>query len=588
MPPGPPSSDAHNALGIGQRLNEFEIRGVVGVGGFGIVYLAYDHALLREVALKEYMPAALAGRSATLHVSVLSQSQSETFALGLRSFVNEARMLARFDHPGLVKVHRFWEGNGTAYMVMPLLKGRTLRDLRQAMATPPDEAWLRRLLDPLLGALEVLHKDDVYHRDIAPDNIHVNDNGAPMLLDFGAARHVISDRSQALTAILKPSYAPIEQYGEVPGLRQGPWTDLYALGATMHYLIVGSPPMPATARALSDGATSLTAKPHPGITESFLHLVEWMLAPRPADRPQSVAELRDALAGQVTVPVRVAAAPAASNWTRTEMRTVAPPVDADATVINRAAPGPEADLPLPLAANTAAPAPVAVPRRSSSGVWVASGAAVLLGGAALAWMLGRSSAPAPAPAPAVAASSPAGGQPLAATRPSDMAASAMPGPASPEPAATSKPAVTATAAVAGLATPAGAGAAAVAASAVRREPPSRPAAASAPRPPQVKPAVAAAPTAQTNSYAEPPKVVQAAPPPVYTPAPTAQPSAGVAVSPVPSSQGPRDPREQCGGRVFIALHMCLQRECVKPEFFAHKACVNTRRLDENNRRHEPQ
>src|SRR5688572_29218968 len=126
----PPNADIPSALPVGARVAEFEIRGVLGSGGFGIVYLAWDHALEREVALKEYMPGTLAGRGGDMSVSVRSSSMAETFALGLRSFVNEARMLARFDHPSLVKVYRFWEDNSTAYMVMPYYKGRTLRRVR--------------------------------------------------------------------------------------------------------------------------------------------------------------------------------------------------------------------------------------------------------------------------------------------------------------------------------------------------------------------------------------------------------------------------------------------------------------------------
>src|SRR5688572_5588910 len=139
-----PGTEAHHALPVGLRLGEFEIRSVLGVGGFGIVYHAFDHALERDVAIKEYMPSSMAARSEdTLHVSLLSQGHAETFTLGLKSFVNEARLLARFDHPSLVKVHRFWEANGTAYMVMPLYRGRTLKALRLAAGRAPDEAWLR-------------------------------------------------------------------------------------------------------------------------------------------------------------------------------------------------------------------------------------------------------------------------------------------------------------------------------------------------------------------------------------------------------------------------------------------------------------
>ena len=158
---------------MGARVAEFEIRGVLGSGGFGIVYLAWDHALEREVAVKEYMPSTLAGRGGDLSVSVRSNSMADTFALGLRSFVNEARLLARFDHPSLVKVYRFWEDNGTAYMVMPHYAGRTLRQARQGMVVPPGEAACRRVLDALLSALETLHREGVFHRDIEIGRAHV-------------------------------------------------------------------------------------------------------------------------------------------------------------------------------------------------------------------------------------------------------------------------------------------------------------------------------------------------------------------------------------------------------------------------------
>ena len=220
---------------------------MLGVGGFGIVYLASDHSLEREVALKEYMPASLAARGAGPQITVRSSSFAETYAIGLRSFVNEARLLARFDHPSLVKVYRFWEDNATAYMVMPFLQGvdaarHAPRAWRIRPTRPGSAASSRRSC----SALELLHREGVYHRDIAPDNILLPRDGPPVLLDFGAARRVISDRTQSLTAILKPSYAPIEQYAEMTQLRQGPWTDLYALGAVIHYLLFGAPPAPAT------------------------------------------------------------------------------------------------------------------------------------------------------------------------------------------------------------------------------------------------------------------------------------------------------------------------------------------------------
>ena len=187
-----------------------------------------------------------------MQVAVRSASEGETFALGLKSFVNEAKLLARFSHPAMVKVYHFWEGNGTAYMVMPYLRGPTLKDVRRSMSEPPTEAWLRSVIDPLLDALEMLHAEGFYHRDISPDNVLLSGAGLPVLLDFGAARHVIGDRTQPLTAVLKPNFAPIEQYAESKQLRQGPWTDLYALGALVTYLLDGSPPPASTARAIHD------------------------------------------------------------------------------------------------------------------------------------------------------------------------------------------------------------------------------------------------------------------------------------------------------------------------------------------------
>jgi serine/threonine protein kinase len=318
--PEPSTHSSASALPIGTRLGEFEISRVLGAGGFGIVYLAVDHALQREVAIKEYMPASLAGRTETLHLSLHSQTDAATFALGLKSFVNEARLLARFDHPSLLKVLRFWEANGTAYMAMPVMRGSTWKDVRLALDGPPSEAWVLRMLLPLLGAIERLHAEGVYHRDISPDNIQIEANGNPVLLDFGAARHVISDKSLALTTILKPAYAPIEQYAEQGSVKQGPWTDLYSLGATLHYVLLARPPVPATVRAVHDDPSPLTTLALPGCSDRFLRTIDWMLAPRPGDRPRSVADLRAALDGHTEPPPRAAPQPAAAHsWDTTQM-----------------------------------------------------------------------------------------------------------------------------------------------------------------------------------------------------------------------------------------------------------------------------
>lgn len=313
------SDDTLQALPAGTRVAEFEVRRTLGSGGFGIVYLAWDHALEREVALKEYMPGTLAGRGTGLQVSVRSKSTADTFALGLRSFINEARLLARFDHPSLVKVYRFWEDNGTAYMVMPHYPGRTLRQMRHSMVVPPADAACRRVLDALLSALEVLHREGVYHRDIAPDNILIGDDGLPVLLDFGAARRVLGDRTQALTSIMKPHYAPLEQYADSTAMRQGPWTDLYALGGTMYYLVTGQVPVAAASRALHDDQPRLAQQGARGCSHGLLSAIDWMLALRPPERPQSVHMLRDVLEGRITLPGRSASDKTVPGFAAREM-----------------------------------------------------------------------------------------------------------------------------------------------------------------------------------------------------------------------------------------------------------------------------
>jgi serine/threonine protein kinase len=294
--PAAQGSNAQHALAAGTRLGEFEIVELIGEGGFGIVYLAYDTQLGRHVALKEYIPAALAARVGATEVSVRSERHEDTFRAGLKSFINEARLLARFDHHSLVKVYRFWEANGTAYMVMPYYEGMTLRDGLRRMSAPPDEAWLRALLAPLLEALAVLHAAQCYHRDIAPDNILLlKGSGRPVLLDFGAARRVIGDMTQALTVILKPGYAPVEQYAEVAALKQGPWTDVYALAAVVYFAIQGKTPPPSVGRLMSDTYVPLATTAAGRYSERFLRAIDHALAVRPEQRPQSVQALASEL-----------------------------------------------------------------------------------------------------------------------------------------------------------------------------------------------------------------------------------------------------------------------------------------------------
>ena len=314
-PPAPqrvPSSEGGNMLPVGFYLGEFEIVKVLGEGGFGIVYLADDHSLGRRVALKEYMPSSLAQRVGGTQVSVKSERHRETFEAGLKSFVNEARLLAQFDHPSLVKVYRFWEANGTAYMVMPFYEGITLKDELKAMGAPPDEEWLRELLEPLTEALAVIHTEQCFHRDIAPDNvILLKGSQRPLLLDFGAARRVIGDMTQALTAILKPGYAPVEQYADMPGLKQGPWTDVYALAAVVHWMIMRKTPPPSVGRLFDDPYVPLAQSAAGRYSDAFLRAIDHALAVMPEKRTASIEAMRVELFGGALpagAPIAVAAA----------------------------------------------------------------------------------------------------------------------------------------------------------------------------------------------------------------------------------------------------------------------------------------
>lgn len=322
------ADDLAGCLPRGYRLNEFVIDRVIAEGGFGVVYSALDLRLKRRVAIKEYMPSLLARRAGDFSVQPRSSVRhQDAFAVGLKSFINEARLLAQFDHPSLVRVHQFWEDKGTGFIVMPLYEGPTLKQWLAANP-PPDEAWLRAFLDRMLDALALLHKSDCLHRDVAPDNILVLKDSAPLLLDFGAARRVLDELTQSLTVIVKPGYAPIEQYADVPGLKQGPWTDLYALCATAHTIIQRQPPPPAVARTVHDEMTPLSEAAFGRYSHALLAALDAGLAVRPEHRPPSVDVLRALIA--------------AGDRDDAERTVLLPPAAPAQAVVAEAAPTPNA------------------------------------------------------------------------------------------------------------------------------------------------------------------------------------------------------------------------------------------------------
>jgi non-specific serine/threonine protein kinase len=317
-PPADPQERPH-PLGVGHRLDEFELLEVIGEGGFGIVYRAYDHSLQREVAVKEYMPSMLARRVGDNSVHVRSERLTATFQAGLRSFINEARTLAQFSHPALVRVHRFWESNSTAYMAIQLYKGRTLRRLAEEEPAKVTEPWLLGMLGPLLGALETLHRSQCFHRDIAPDNIFIQQDDLPVLLDFGAARKSIADLVDEVAVMVKSGYSPIEQYADDNTLLQGAWTDLYALGAVLYRAVTGHPPPSAVVRSVQDAYVPLSSMGRSDLSPGFCAAVDHTLAVHSKDRTQTVAafaaelglvKLGDIYVNSLAAPtVLIAAAP---------------------------------------------------------------------------------------------------------------------------------------------------------------------------------------------------------------------------------------------------------------------------------------
>jgi serine/threonine protein kinase len=307
----------------GTLLEGFEIQEVIGVGGFGIVYRAKDTTLERSVALKEYFPSTLVSRQATGELQLKNPDDQDMFDTGKRSFVNEARLLAQFDHPGLVKVFRFWENAHTAYMVMPMYEGPTLKALRDAQATAFDHVQVLRWLITLTDALQTMHDKQCVHRDISPENILVQSGSQhPVLLDFGAARQAIGQAAQPFTVILKASYAPIEQYSETPGLDQGPWTDVYALAAVAYFLITGRKPPTSVSRMVNDSYQPLVNETALNYPTSLLAAIDQALQVLPSDRTQNMIEFRRALEGSPTQLARNGA-PDVLALFETETRTSA-------------------------------------------------------------------------------------------------------------------------------------------------------------------------------------------------------------------------------------------------------------------------
>lgn len=383
-----PGAD-HSALPAGYGLCEYSIEALLGSGGFGLTYLARDDNLQCQVAIKEYLPQELAIRIDGQTVCPRSQEWSADYEAGRKRFLAEARTLASFRHPNIVRITRFFEANGTAYMVMDYERGKSLREWRRNRVGAITEEDLLRMFLPLLDGLEVVHQGRVMHRDVKPANIYVREHdGSLVLLDFGSARQTQLAGTQGLTTIVTPGYAPFEQYHS-HGV-QGPWSDIYALGGVLYWLITGEKPLEAPARLKDDSMMPLRERARERFSRHFLAAIDWALQSDEKMRPHNVADFRAALTGQMEVPSFTSAlVPAAA----------APVVEIEAAEEKK-------------------------PRRT---LWAGMAAGLALAAAFAGWhFLGRPDKVAPQPAPQAAAQPATPPAPPPAPRP---AAAPVPGPA---------------------------------------------------------------------------------------------------------------------------------------------------------------
>jgi len=285
------------ALPKGYALHEYKIEQTLGIGGFGLTYLATDSNLNLKVAIKEYLPGDLAQRGDDQSVRPKAESTFESFKWGLSRFLDESRTLASFRHPNIVRVLRFFEANHTAYMVMEFVAGQPLGEWIRSRR-PLDQGAVVAMASPLLDGLDLIHRTGYLHRDIKPSNIFIRDDGSPVLLDFGSARAAAAGTE--LTAIVTPGYAPIEQYHSQG--QQGPWSDLYAFGGVLYWMITGKRPVEAVARVRQDMLPpAMQAADRSRYSADLLTAIDWALTPHEERRPQSVTDFRAALPGFTSI-----------------------------------------------------------------------------------------------------------------------------------------------------------------------------------------------------------------------------------------------------------------------------------------------
>ena len=284
------------ALPNGTYVEEYKIEKELGAGTFGVTYLATDTNLDKQVVIKEYLPNDIAIRQDSVTIMPKSKGDVENFEYGLDSFTKEAKVLAKFNHPNIVKVSRLFHKNGTAYFVMDYDEGEDLQEYIKRHSSFSEEEILSIIM-PILDGLRDVHASDFLHRDIKPGNIYIRNNSSPMLIDFGASRMAMGIKSKSLSVVLTEGYAPKEQYSSTS--KQGAYTDLYAIGAVMYKMATGITPPEASARADAitddepDPIVLLQNRDDLDYSDSFKEAVDWALKFSGKNRPQGVVEFQE-------------------------------------------------------------------------------------------------------------------------------------------------------------------------------------------------------------------------------------------------------------------------------------------------------
>ena len=298
-------TQANQPLPDGYQLNGYRIDSVLSCGGFSIVYLAYD-ANDQPVAIKEYLPSHLVLRREGDVLPAIADDHAATFRYGLKCFFEEGRSLARLSHPNIVRVLNFFRANETVYLVMRYERGRTLQEHIQMRRGAIREHFIRHVFAQLLNGLREVHTSRLLHLDIKPANIYVRNDGMPVLIDFGGARQTLADAGEGRSRMLKPMYtpgfAPPEQYQGRE--RLGPWSDIYAVGATIHACLAGMAPQPADRRIEEDKYLPATRQWAGKYSRQLLETIDWCLELDHLQRPQSVFALQKVLLRQREPVVR--------------------------------------------------------------------------------------------------------------------------------------------------------------------------------------------------------------------------------------------------------------------------------------------